>query len=216
MRSIVALVFVGLAAAQMSDLFCTIAGGDGGAILCDSPIHECCGAGTMTPSCLTLNSTEKHCCVWHAAAQQCDIGQDCCGGLGPGASSYVECCEPGTTCCLAGSGSGVSSCCRPNQICCGTFSTGLCCEAGEVCDVNGGRCISVTATVPATTSPTSEPVSSNESTTPAPTDANQGEPTEPPATVEGGKPLPGLSSAPPSSTALVFIACGTVGILTAL
>jgi hypothetical protein len=133
------LVMSGAARAQGEQPNCLYKASSSG-IYCDPATSDCCGYSTMFPSCMAKDSGNK-CCVWYSAATQCNSTQSCCGGLGPGASSYASCCNEGTACCTARIGyDGSSSCCRGDQKCCQASTFGYCCEADEECDTDAYTC----------------------------------------------------------------------------
>jgi hypothetical protein len=146
------LVMSGATRAQDEQPNCLYAGSGGSGIYCDPATSDCCGYSTMSPSCLEHDSGNK-CCVWYAASKQCNSTQSCCGGLGPGASSYASCCNEGTACCTARIGyDGSSSCCGADQKCCQASSLGYCCATDEECDTAAYTCRKIT-TAPETPEP---------------------------------------------------------------
>lgn len=85
--------------------------------------QECCGSGTMNPSCIDPTTTQ--CCTWYLDSTTCGLDQTCCGAGGPGASSSAMCCGAGTTCCSSYDTYDMQ-CCTSSQTCGGSFSQPQC------------------------------------------------------------------------------------------
>jgi hypothetical protein len=101
----------------------------------------CCGDYTMDAQCVSALGPQQ-CCRWYDDVAICNATQTCCGGGGPGASSYAFCCGEGASCCTAQQGlDGESTCCAADTTCCEGESLGLCCQAGEVCDAANDQCV---------------------------------------------------------------------------
>jgi len=94
----------------------------------------CCGAGTITPTCINNTDTSVQCCVYFLSSTQCPAGSTCGGSLGPGASSDAQCGAPGTSFCDAGFN--FNAFCTADQVCCTSGGTGICCPSGSSCGIN--------------------------------------------------------------------------------
>jgi len=113
----------------------------------------CCGAGTITPSCLADNSGLQ-CCVWFLSSTQCNAADTCGGNLGYGASSQATCGPPGTIFCNAGDA--INSFCYPDQLCCKSQSQySYCCSSNQTCDISTLSCTAGPTSAPTTPAPTS-------------------------------------------------------------
>jgi len=99
----------------------------------------CCGEGQMSVSCLPADGSMQ-CCEHGLAAGQGSSTQTCAGSGGPGASSYVFCCNAGTFFCEIGQ-FGQNQCCASGSVCCGSYdSYSYCCGAGTTCNTTTYGC----------------------------------------------------------------------------
>jgi hypothetical protein len=149
---------------------------------CWDDLETCCGAGSINPQCI-LNDADLQCCTWEASAATCAAGSTCCGGFGPGTSSFTTCCDGDATCCPAAVPTdGAGECCPRDTTCCRGKYGGLCCASNELCDAVNDQCVP-NPNAPATPSPPTAAV------TPSPTDSNEQDPDGPNSTVTLTGPL---------------------------
>eukprot|EP01012_Entosiphon_sulcatum_P008503 TRINITY_DN14632_c0_g1_i1.p1 TRINITY_DN14632_c0_g1~~TRINITY_DN14632_c0_g1_i1.p1 ORF type:complete len:138 (-),score=15.84 TRINITY_DN14632_c0_g1_i1:86-499(-) len=132
MRVIAPVLFLFLSAAGAQQYNCT--GLNNAVFVICASQSQCCGQGTMNPTCLT-DPTRQRCCYYRAAAKPCLQSDQCCGEYGPGASSAAFCCANGTLCCQT-QYTGGSQCCKRGQVCCPGY-TSFCCESGQKCATDG-------------------------------------------------------------------------------
>lgn len=100
---------------------------------------SCCGAGTITPSCINNTDTSVKCCTYFLSSTQCAADATCGGILGPGASSDAQCGPAGSTFCDAGFN--LNTFCTASEVCCTAGGTGFCCPSGKTCGTSNGSCI---------------------------------------------------------------------------
>jgi hypothetical protein len=167
---------------------------------CFERTETCCGQGTMGPKCVPKDTTDQ-CCTWFLASTTCKESEVCCGGMGPGASSYASCCDAGSTCCHTRSPTtGSGTCCAAGTTCCAGVTMALCCKDGETCNDGSNTCMpgdssSTTSPAPVTTgsaAPSSVPATSAPTSPPA-------SPTSVPATTSAPSVAPTPAGSPAST-----------------
>jgi len=111
----------------------------------------CCGAGTITPTCINNTDTDVSCCVYFLSSTQCPAGSVCGGSLGPGASSDAQCGPAGSTFCDAGFNN--NAFCTADEVCCTSTGNAFCCPTGSACGTSyADVCITPTS-APTTAAP---------------------------------------------------------------
>jgi hypothetical protein len=162
---------------------------------CFNRTETCCGEGTMSPKCLAKNTTDQ-CCKWFLSSKTCEKSQVCCGGMGPGTTSYAFCCDAGSTCCnTRGRTTGMGVCCPSGTTCCGGIVVAVCCNKAAVCDLENQACVVGILSPPSTASPA--PATAELSTMPASFAPSSETPTTPASGQTAG---PSTTSIPNSST----------------
>jgi len=103
----------------------------------------CCGADTISPSCI-VDGSDYQCCTWYLSATVCNASDVCGGDLGSGASSLATCGPPGSQFCNYGFAE--NTFCAADQICCGIQEQiAWCCDAGQTCNTSSYGCNSASS-----------------------------------------------------------------------